>query len=155
MLEYFLIGFLLVGVTVAIHATGTSFWIRFVNQRYAGHDGSWRLSQHWQLFMFTAIVLIALHSVEVVVWALTYRWLPAATVLQTFEESVYFSLVTFTTLGYGDITLQPGPRLLSGIEAMNGILLFGWSTALFFAVFQRSWKTIHGGKNRAGGKGES
>ena len=105
--------------------------------------------------MFTAIVLIALHSVEVVVWALTYRWLPAATVLQTFEESVYFSLVTFTTLGYGDITLQPGPRLLSGIEAMNGILLFGWSTALFFAVFQRSWKTIRGGKKPAGGKGES
>ena len=143
MLEYFLIGFLLVVVTVAIHTTGTSFWMRIVGQRYAGRDVTWQLRQHWQVFMWTAIVLIALHAAEVVVWAVTYRWIPSVAVLQTFEESVYFSLVTFTTLGYGDITLQPGPRLLSGIEAMNGILLFGWSTAFFFGVFQRSWKTVH------------
>jgi voltage-gated potassium channel len=146
MLKYFLIGFLLVGMTVAIHAFGTSMWIRFAGRRYAGHGKSWQMRQHWQVFMSTAIVLIALHSVEIVVWALAYRWLPAVDVLQNFEQSVYFSLVTFTTLGYGDITLQPGPRLLSGIEAMNGILLFGWSTALFFAVFQRSWKAFHQAK---------
>ncbi len=143
MFEYFLIGLFLVVVTVAIHAMGTSIWMRFVVGRYAGRSGEWQLRQHWLVFMSTAIVLIGLHTVEVVVWALTYWWLPSVEVLQTFEESVYFSLVTFATLGYGDITLQTGPRLLSGIEAMNGILLFGWSTAFFFAIFQRSWKTIH------------
>lgn len=51
--------------------------------------------------------------------------------------------VTFTTLGYGDIVLGPEWRLLSGIEAINGIVLFGWSTAFLFAIVQRSWKEVH------------
>jgi len=150
MLKFALIGFMLVGVTVSIHATGTSVWMRSMIRRYAGHDGQWRPRDRWQVFMWTAITLLGLHMVEIVVWALTYLWLPSVAGLETLEKSVYFSLVTFTTLGYGDITLQTGPRLLSGIEAMNGIFLFGWSTALFFAVSQRSWKVSYGGKVRAG-----
>ena len=62
--------------------------------------------------------------------------------LDTFEQAVYFSMVTFTTLGYGDIRLGPDLRLLSGIEALNGILLVGWTTALLFAVLQHSWKAM-------------
>ena len=145
MLSYLLIGFLLVGVTVVIHAIGTSLWMRYVGSRYSGQGGEWSLRYQFRAFMWTAIVLLALHLAEVLAWALTYLWLPSVAALETLEQSVYFSMVTFTTLGYGDITLQPGPRLLSGIEAMNGILLFGWSTALFFAVFQRSWKARHKG----------
>jgi hypothetical protein len=65
--------------------------------------------------------------------------LPEA-VLGTFEEAIYFSFVTFTTLGYGDITLPEIWRILSGFEALNGVLLIGWSTAMLFAVVQRTWK---------------
>ena len=50
---------------------------------------------------------------------------------------MYVSLVTFTTLGYGDITLDLRWRWLSGIEAMNGILLFGWTTATLFWIVQK------------------
>ena len=53
---------------------------------------------------------------------------------------------TYTTLSYGDITLSPGWRLPSGIEAMDGILLFGWTTALLSTVAQRTWKASHVGK---------
>ncbi len=63
-------------------------------------------------------------------------------VLDSFEEATYFSFVTFTTLGYGDITLAGAWRILSGIEALNGVLLLGWSTALLFAVVQRTWKDM-------------
>jgi len=150
MLEFVLIGFLMVAVTIAIHATGSSVWMRSMIRRYAGRDGQWRPQDHWLVLMWTAITLLGLHLAEIVVWALTYLWLPSVTGLETLEQSIYFSLVTFTTLGYGDITLQPGPRLLSGIEAMNGIFLFGWSTALFFLVFQRSWKISHNSKRPAG-----
>jgi len=143
MLILTLLGFALVGVTVAIHGAGTYAWMQFVARRYSGRDAQWGARENWQALMLTAIVLLGLHTVEVVAWALTYLWLPAITALETFEAAVYFSLVTFTTLGYGDITLEPGPRFLSGIEAMNGILLFGWSTALFFAVLQRSWQARH------------
>ncbi|MEZ5579160.1 MAG: potassium channel family protein [Candidatus Competibacteraceae bacterium] len=83
-----------------------------------------------------------LHVVEVTLWALTYILLPGDQ-LDTFEKSLYFSVVSFTTLGYGDITLTDSEwRLLSGIEALDGILLVGWSTALLFIVVQRSWKHL-------------
>ena len=54
----------------------------------------------------------------------------------TVEAAAYFSTVAFTTLGYGDIILAPPFRLLSAFQAANGLFLFGWSTALVFAVFQ-------------------
>ena len=63
--------------------------------------------------------------------------LPGVEELTTWEDAIYFSIVTFTTLGYGDITISGGWRLLSGIEAMSGILLFGWSAALLFALVQQ------------------
>ena len=53
---------------------------------------------------------------------------------------LYFSVVTFTTLGYGDISLSADYRLLSGIEALNGIILVGWTTAMIFSVVQRIWR---------------
>ena len=76
-------------------------------------------------------------------WAVFYLVITPVKEIGTFEEAVYFSAVTFTTLGYGDITLADHHwRLLSGAEALNGVLLAGWSTALLFAVFQRCWKGL-------------
>ncbi|MFD0986944.1 potassium channel family protein [Methyloligella solikamskensis] len=68
---------------------------------------------------------------EVWSWALLYLALGA---FDTLEHAVYFSTVTFTTLGFGDITLDDQWRLLSSFEAANGLLLFGWSTALLFVA---------------------
>jgi voltage-gated potassium channel Kch len=56
---------------------------------------------------------------------------------QSFEQALYFSIVTFTTLGYGDITLESNWRLLASFEAASGIIIFGWSTAIIVAVVQR------------------
>ena len=73
-------------------------------------------------------------------WAVAYQWILPPGELANFETALYFSFVTFTTLGYGDITLSEGWRLLSGIEALNGLLLVGWTTALLFAIVQRVWE---------------
>ena len=89
--------------------------------------------------ILTAIILTALHVVEIMVWAVGYLLMVPDEQLNTLEAAFYFSAVTFTTLGYGDITLDSAWRLLSGIQAINGILLVGWSTAFIFAVLQRSW----------------
>jgi voltage-gated potassium channel Kch len=97
----------------------------------------------------TAVTLLMLHVIEVVVWAVAYRALPSISTLDTFEKAMYFSVVTFTTLGYGDITLpQEEWRMLSGIEALNGILLVGWTTAFLFAVVQRTWSASARGDGR-------
>ena len=79
------------------------------------------------LWLFLATI------VEVWTWALLYLALGA---LGSLEQAVYFSTVTFTTLGFGDITLDETWRLLSSFEAANGLLMFGWSTALIFAAVQ-------------------
>ena len=79
---------------------------------------------------WTALVLMMLHVVEVLLWALAYLLFLPGDHLDSFEKAAYFSVVTFTTLGYGDITLVEHEwRLLSGIEALDGILLVGWTTA--------------------------
>ncbi|MGW8286164.1 MAG: potassium channel family protein [Candidatus Deferrimicrobiaceae bacterium] len=78
-----------------------------------------------------------------VLWALTYFLLPDLGALRAFPNALYFSYITFTTLGYGDITIVSRWRLLSGVEAMNGILLFGWSTAMLFGLIQHLWQIRH------------
>ena len=143
MLALLLTIILLVAVTVAIHAFGTVYWIRHLTRHYAGADGELRSHKTLPALTWSAVVLLMLHLVEVVVWALAYLLIMPGDKIAAFEEAVYFSVVTFTTLGYGDITLADHEwRLLSGAEALNGILLVGWSTALLYAVFQRSWKGL-------------
>jgi hypothetical protein len=55
--------------------------------------------------------------------------------------ALYFSAVTYTTTGYGDLVLAPEWRLVGAIEALTGILMCGWSTAFFVAVVSRSLGT--------------
>ena len=146
MLGLLLTTIVLVAVTVAIHAYGTVYWIRFLVRRYADTKGDFTRDNALPALIWTAVVLLMLHLIEVIAWALAYVLILPGDQLASFEKAVYFSIVTFTTVGYGDITLIDHEwRLLSGIEGLNGILLVGWTTALLFAVFQRCWKGLaHG-----------
>ena len=142
MLKYALLGAGLVVVTVIIHAAGTTAWLRVTQRRYGDKNGEFRPGKALQVLIGTVLVLLVLHTMEIMLWASAYLLALPAGELGGFEEAVYFSFVTFTTLGYGDITLTEGWRLLSGIEAMNGIMLAGWTTAMLFAVVQRAWQGI-------------
>ena len=77
--------------------------------------------------------IILLHSAEAWAWAFIYVWLGE---FADVNEAVYFSVVTATTLGYGDITLSPTWRFLGSFEAMGGLILFGASTAFFLGVMK-------------------
>ena len=85
------------------------------------------------LWLFLATIL------EIWAWATLYLVLGA---IGSLEQALYFSTVTFTTLGYGDITLDDW-RLLSSFEAANGLLMFGWSTALVFVAVQWIYESDH------------
>jgi len=143
-----LTGTALVVATVLVHAVGTHALIRFLARHYSTAGGLIRSHKALPAVIWTAIVLMLLHVIEIQLWALTYLFVLPGDPLDTYEKALYFSFVTFTTLGYGDVTLSTHDwRILSGIEAMDGILLAGWSTALLFVVVQRSWRNV--GRNGA------
>ena len=142
MLKYSLLGVLLVAITVIIHAVGTTVWLRRLSFHFADVADLYHLPRSLRILISTIIVLTILHTLQIIVWALAYLYLLPENVLDSYEEATYFSFVTFTSLGYGDITFDGVWRILSGIEALNGVLLLGWSTALLFAVVQRTWKDM-------------
>jgi hypothetical protein len=83
----------------------------------------------------TVSVLMAAHALEVAVWALAYGIVGA---VQAKDDFMYFAFVNYTTLGYGDITPVDRWQLLGPMTAMNGVLLFGWSTAVIFEVLRKT-----------------
>ncbi len=134
MLILSLISALTVTATVMVHALGTTWWIGLLRKRFKP-----RSIHILNVLVKTALALLGLHVIEVFIWAAVYLLLPGSG-MESLEEAMYFSFTTFTTLGYGDITLSARWHLLTGIQSLNGILLVGWSTALSFAVIQRMWQ---------------
>ncbi len=85
------------------------------------------------LLSVSVFLIIGIHTVEAWVWAFIYLKLGEFTDL---KKALYFSIVTCTALGYGDITLSERWQLLRTFEAMGGLLLFGASTAFLIGFMQ-------------------
>ncbi|SCX81827.1 potassium channel family protein [Microvirga guangxiensis] len=83
----------------------------------------------------TVGILMVAHVGEVMVWALAYAILNVA---PPGADVLYFAFVNYATLGYGDVVPLERWRLLGPMAAMNGALLFGWSTAVIFEVLRQS-----------------
>jgi hypothetical protein len=83
----------------------------------------------------TVSVLMAAHVSEVIVWSLAYGLVDAA---PADTHLLYFAFVNYTTLGYGDVVPVERWRLMGPMTAMNGVLLFGWSTAVIFEVLRKA-----------------
>jgi type III secretory pathway component EscU len=124
---------LLMVVTTAIHASGMLLVVRVV---FPDNEHSRERKHRKHLFSVAGVVLLMflVSVIEVLVWSLSYLWLGA---IEGLEKATYFSMVTFTTLGYGEIVLDEQWRLLASFEAANGIIMFGWTTAIVLATVQR------------------
>ena len=132
-----LISLAIVIVTIFIHGLGTVWWLTFFLRKHVIINQVFGFTKSLKILSYTAVFFLVLHYMEIAIWAAVYMAIPAIDKISNWEEGIYFSTVTYTTLGYGDITLPPVWRIMSGFEAMNGILLFGWSTTMFFAVMQK------------------
>jgi hypothetical protein len=86
-----------------------------------------------------ALILAALHGLEGVLWALAYWWLSA---VDTLTDASVYSLASMTTFELPVLMLPSRFNMLSVLEAVNGALLFGISTAFLFAVMQVHWKLL-------------
>ena len=86
------------------------------------------------IYVLALAFIVTSHTVQVWIWAIVYvLW----EVLADWNSAIYFSLVTYTSLGYGDIVLAPGVRIFAGFAAVTGLLGFGLSTAYLVALMAR------------------
>ena len=132
MIAKLLIASCLVATTVMIHAIGLGMTLSYVlRSTVRPNTRVWPIT--WLLIRI-AWLLIVIHLFEIAVWALFFWWqkcLPDA------ESSLYFSGVTYATLGYGDLLLPKEWRLFGPLEALTGTLMCGLSIAFFFAVLSK------------------
>lgn len=137
------LGFSLIVLTIAIHTTAVVLMAFSLEARIRlrvdmctpdrrraiatmiGHIGA------------VALILAALHGLEGVLWASAYWWLGA---LDSFTDASVYSLASMTTFEIPGLTLPSRWQMISALEAVNGVLLFGISTAFLFAVIQVHWQ---------------
>ena len=136
MLSKLLVALCLMALCVAIHAGGVTFALRRVRRYQCSGQHFWRGTL---FFACIAGWMILLHLCEILVWSFVYSWMEA---IPDLTSAAYFSAVTYTTTGYGDVVLPEEWRLVGGVEALTGILMCGWSTGFFVAIVSR-WSDRH------------
>lgn len=134
MLQQLFIGTLIILVTIVTQVFFISIVIAFLNR-----FGAWLVHPPsiWKTFVALISVvlwLVAGISISAWIWASVFLLLD---MFESIEPALYFSMVTFTTLGYGDITLDAPWRLLSGFTAVNGLIIFGLNTAFLVEFISR------------------
>ena len=123
----------LIAVTVVIQAAFMSIGLGTLKSMEEGGHKIIKLRPNLVVVLWIIFLLVPI-AIDVVLSAHLYKLRGA---LPNFEDALYFSIVTFTTVGYGDIVLDRGSRLLATFEAVNGWIIFGWATALVMIVIQR------------------
>ncbi|HEY4234913.1 MAG TPA: potassium channel family protein [Lacipirellulaceae bacterium] len=138
MIQQLLLALALASVTVVLHALGTVHVVMPAS-------GVWNRKQvssdsRRPALTLTRLVslLLVLHLIEMSAWAAAFT---AAGVLPDFETSLYYSLKSYTTVGYGDVLPPNSWRLLGPIEAAVGVLMLGWSTSIIVAAVQRIYNS--------------
>ena len=134
MLVQFLVGGIVCVCNITIHALVMTVVVR-VARAWGTKKRSHPSLRLITVMIATVSVLMAAHVLEVFVWSLAYSIVDAA---PAGTNLVYFAFVNYATLGYGDVIPVEGWRLLGPITAMNGALMFGWSTAVIYEVLQKT-----------------
>jgi hypothetical protein len=136
------LGLSLIVLTIAIHTTGVVM-LAFILQRSIRVDTGEHLHDPRRAIPVVighigavALILAALHGLGSTLWASAYRWLGA---FASFTDASLYSLGTMTTFEMPGLMLPTRWRMLGALEAVNGVLLFGISTAFIFAVMQAYW----------------
>jgi len=123
----------LVTLTLVMQSAGMAGLIEWAKSHFgrgAQARGSW--SSAVLVVRFTSLI-ICLHILEILLWTAFYRW----RCLSTWEAAFYFSATSYSTVGYGDVVLQPVWRLLGPVESVAGVLMCGLSASFLFAVVAR------------------
>jgi hypothetical protein len=141
MVNELLLALVLTCITVPIHAFGTVYVVLPLAGIWTKVAKSGKISA--TVIPLTRLIsgLLLLHVVEMSIWAIAFA---AIGVLPDFETSLYYSLMSYTTVGYGDVVPLAPWRLIGPIEAAVGVLMLGWSTGFVVAAVQRIYNNPGG-----------
>jgi Ion channel len=135
MLIQLMLATFMVVVTVLIHGAGITGLARGLRIEPGIAEEHHHFSlKRAILILVVVLALFALHGIEIWLYAAVYLVIGA---VQTLEAAVYFSTITYASIGFGDAEMSKSWRLVSAIEGINGVLLLGWSTAFFVTVVAR------------------
>src|SRR5215211_1304992 len=131
MLRELLIAFAMVAVCSVLHVVVIVVFAQFLRLRFSTLETLTSLTKQAFVLVLVFGVVIGLSLIETGIWAAFYYF---RGLFPNFEIALYFSLGTYSTIGYGDVVLPQRWRLLGGIEGISGVLLCGLSGAFVFAV---------------------
>ncbi|MFG1403177.1 ion channel [Xanthobacter sediminis] len=131
-------GLLVSAITIAMQAVLTVALVRALQKRAHRRVKEHSLPTLLAVMSGTGVALTLGHFLQAMVWGVLYVVVGAAPA----QVAFYLALENFTTLGYGDVLPAHEWRLLGPITSCNGLLLFGWSTALLYAVLNRAIQTL-------------
>jgi hypothetical protein len=126
----------MIALTVVIHFAGLlalTLHLRGGDERKL--DGGRHVLRRFATILVVVLGIFFVHTLEIWAYAMLYRY-PLG-IFDDFETALYFSTQSFVALGYGDIQVPRAWRLIGAIEAANGLILIGWSTAFLISVMAR------------------
>lgn len=128
----------LIVLTIVIHVCGLAFIAERVIYRMGGGAAEQgRFLGKFALVMSVVSLMVSfLHGIEAGIWAFAYQFLRA---MPDQKSAMLYSLGAMTSYGHANLFLEPKWQLMGALEALNGMLLFGLSTAFLFAMIQRVW----------------
>jgi hypothetical protein len=131
MLKPLLILFLLVSACVAIHGIGMMLGLRWLSRSWPRQEADFTPLRTFWFLARVVYGLLLLHLLQITIWAAFYQ---LDGCFPDFETSFYYSATSYSTVGYGDVVLAHKWRILGAVEAVTGVLMFGWSTGVLFSV---------------------
>ena len=147
MLTELILATAMVILTALAHLTGLAILTRLLRSHT-------RLMRQVRIMPLTLLLtatlgIISIHTVEIWLWAALYLF--GLDAFRHFEEALYFSTVTYASVGYGDLLMPPRWRILGAIEGGAGVIMLGWSTAYLVSILTQLKLLGHdwlGGENR-------
>lgn len=130
MLGEIIVAFVIVAIGVVVHTIGMLIFVEWLLQRFSMTEQH-GLRHYMPMLIMVFCVVIMLHVLQTSFWASFYY---LEQLFPDYETSLYFSMTSYTTIGFGDIVLPKRWRLLGAIEGVSGVLLCGLSTAFIFAI---------------------
>jgi hypothetical protein len=142
MFSKLLIAWFLMALCVTVHAVGLTAAFSWVKRQTIRLDGRFWFAT-WMLIRIAGWTVL-MHLIQIGLWASFYAWKQGMPDLQS---AFYFSAVTYTTTGYGDLVLPKEWQLVGAVEALTGILMCGLSTGFFFAILNKIFGTNSGAEH--------